>query len=112
MTAPARAQAIRDLQRIIDRLRKDPSIPAPETCWALDFHAKDAAAAEAIARSLGVRDRDRKDFEYGWPSMRITGTVGAWKVRITADTGARVLEPVADRDPSLIHRTYPAGVAL
>jgi hypothetical protein len=94
MTAPTRTEALADLARILDRLRADETIPVPAACWALTFHADDGASAEAIAASLGVTGRESAEYpeEDGLPWMQITGNAGVWKVRITADAGARVLE--------------------
>jgi hypothetical protein len=85
-------------------------IPAPSPAWPLVFHASDEDQARAIAASLGVSVEQvltGLDDE-GWPWAEIRGNTGGVPVRITADAGAVVLDPLTD--DGIVESTY-AGVA-
>jgi hypothetical protein len=120
MTAADRAAFTAALRQLCDAIDADPSIPLPtlgrQFC-PVTFHADDSpepAGALAIAESLGVtgavcENRTEAD-EEGWPWLELTGLLGVLHVRITADNGPVMLDPVTDE--GAIVRTYALGGAL
>jgi hypothetical protein len=116
-TCPSLAEGF---ARLGQRLAADQSIPPPRTGTPyapVTIYAPDGSSREQLlmwAESLGLEDGacEERAEEDGWPYLEVTGRLDGLHVRIAAGTGARVLEPLASDDPSLIHRTYPAGVAL
>jgi hypothetical protein len=87
------------LATILAAMKASPDIPAPAKTWPITFHAPPsvdtAAGLEEFAASLGVkgapaREHVNEGTEW-WAEAE--GYVGGIAVRVTADTGARVLEP-------------------
>jgi hypothetical protein len=96
-----REEAIGGLLGLAAAMKADPSIPAPSKTWPLTWHApEDVDSMSALVRyaaSLGVRDGSPREYEEegGWWA-EIQGYAGAIPVRVTADTGARVLDPLPE----------------
>jgi hypothetical protein len=108
MTA-TQAETARALRLMADLIESG-EIPQPSRSWPLVFHASDEHAARDIAAALPVTAAqvlpDLSDD--GWPWMQITGSAGGVPVRVTADAGAVVLDPLTD--DGIVDSTY-AGVA-
>jgi hypothetical protein len=104
-----RAEVAKGLHALAGAIEADESIPLPASCWPLTFHAPEGTSAETVARSLGVTDwlRGGAEEEDGSSWEWLTGYVGGVHVRITADAGPVLLDPLTDE--SAIVRTY-AGV--
>jgi hypothetical protein len=99
-----------DALRLIAGRIEAGQIPAPSPAWPLTFHAADEDQARAIAASLALAVEQvltGLDDE-GWPWAEIRGSAGGVPVRITADAGAQVLDPLTD--DGIVESTY-AGVA-
>jgi hypothetical protein len=116
VTAPTPAEVAKGLRELADRVEITGLLPSPS--WPLTFRTPadvcTPAGVEAAARSLGVQDGTMQGAEeedgYFW--YRLRGHAGAVVVDVTTEGGPVLPGPLTDRDPSLIHRTYPAGVAL
>jgi hypothetical protein len=97
MNAPTRAEWVRDMRYITDRIEADESIPLPAWCWALPFRAGalDREGLKAIGASLGAEDVTVEDLGeedcLSW--YRLRGHVGAVPVEVTADGGPVLLDP-------------------
>jgi hypothetical protein len=94
-----REAAIEGFLDLAARMKANPDIPAPAKTWPISFHAPPtvdtAEGLEKFAASLGVkgapaREHVNEGTEW-WAEAE--GYVGGIAVRVTADTGARVLEP-------------------
>jgi hypothetical protein len=109
MTA-TRAGFCDGLEELARGLRKDPSVPLPAygtAAFPLAIYASQdvtgAAGITEMACSLGLEDWRLEDaVEDGMPYLHLRGRVGEVWVQIVADTGPRLLDPLADDDPSLI----------
>lgn len=100
MTA-TRTEVIDGLQRIVDGLRADESVPLPAACWAMPFRADvvcDEAGLAAIGRSLGAElgELERLEEEDGLPWLRLRGHVRGVLVEVTADARPVLLDPLTD----------------
>jgi hypothetical protein len=108
MTAADTAKALRLMADLIEA----GEIPLPSRSWPLVFHASDEHAARVIAAALPITAvqvfPDLSDD--GWPWMQITGSAGGVPVRVTADAGAVVLDPLTG-DGAIV-RTYALDGAL
>lgn len=96
MTAP-RAAYLDGMQEVLDRLRANPSIPLPPSCWALPFRAVNLDQAMAIAAALGITGRDVTscpDEEGSW--LRLRGRVGAFPVEVTAADEPVLPDPLGE----------------
>lgn len=104
------AEAVAALRLIAGRIEAG-QIPVPSPSWPLAFHASDEDQARAWAASLGVSVEQvltGLDDE-GWPWAEIRGNTGGVPVRVTADAGAVVLDPLTDQ--GAIVRTYELEAA-
>ena len=94
MSAAETAKALRLMADLIE----SGEIPQPSRSWPLVFHASDEHAARVIAAALPITAAqvlpDLSDD--GWPWMQITGSAGGVPVRITADAGPVLLDPLTD----------------
>ena len=96
--AEERAAYINGLQKLVDAMRADESIPLPVSCWAMPFRAADAAGLDCLTRSLGIEDgdADAHEEEDGSVWYRLRGHVRGVLVEVTADAGPLLLDPLTD----------------
>ena len=98
--------------RLIADLIESGGIPQPSHSWPLVFHADDEHAARAIATALPITAAqvfpDLSD--EGWPWMQVTGDAGGLRIRITADAGPVLLDPLPE-DGGIV-RSYALDGAL
>lgn len=96
MTA-SRAAYLDGMQEVLDRLRANPSIPLPPSCWALPFRAVNLDQAMAIAAALGITGRDVTscpDEAGSW--LRLRGRVGGVAVEVTAQAEPVLADPLGE----------------
>jgi hypothetical protein len=94
--AVARASTAAGLRMLADAIDADEAVPLPASCWPLTFHAEGRDDLEAIARSLAVADTSVTECieEDCW--VRLDGRIGGLRIRITADAGPVLLDPLTD----------------
>jgi hypothetical protein len=99
---PAAAAAMQGLATILAAMKASPDIPAPAKTWPLTWHAPESVddmdALTQFAASLRLRNGTPREYEEegGRWSGEIGGYVGGIPVRVTADTGARVLDALPE----------------
>lgn len=85
-----------DALRLIAGRIEAGQIPPPSPSWPLVFHAETEDHARAIAASLALTTEQVLTglSDEGWPWAEIRGNAGGVPVRITADAGAVLLDPL------------------
>jgi hypothetical protein len=97
-----REAAMDGLATILAAMKASPDIPAPAKTWPITFHAPPsvdtAAGLEEFAASLGVKGGPAREYVYEGTEWwaEVQGYAGGIAVRVTADTGARVLDPLPE----------------